>query len=140
MTGPRTHDDETYFLLVHECPLRPIRSDEDLARAIEMIDRLSIRTDLNPAESDYLDVLDGLVSRYESERFKIHRLSDSDFLRELIEARQVTQREVAKATGIVYSTISAVLAGRRTLTRDQIVALARYFHVPAASFLAEAPD
>lgn len=127
-------DEDVYYRLVQEFPLRPIRSEKELSRATEMVDRLSIRRDLEQAEQDYLDVLDGLISQYEDEHHKPGPLSDADFLRELLALHDVTQREVAQRTGIVYTTISSVLAGRRNLTRDQIGVLARYFRIPVASF------
>jgi len=120
--------------LIQEFPLRPIHNDRELARASEVADTLSIRDKLGPGEQDYLDVLDDLIVRYEKEQNAISLLPDADLLRELIDARGVTQQDVAQATGIVYSTISSVLAGRRRLTRDQIGRLARYFHVDPGSF------
>jgi HTH-type transcriptional regulator/antitoxin HigA len=135
VTKRTQHDDQDVYLrLIQEFPLRPIRNDRELARASEVADRLSIRDELEPAEQDYLDVLDDLIARYERERHAISPLPDADLLRELIAVRGVTQQHVAQATGIVYSTISSVLAGRRKLTRDQIGRLARYFHVDPGSF------
>jgi HTH-type transcriptional regulator/antitoxin HigA len=135
LTKPKGDDGhDAYMQLVQEFPLRRIRSDRELARASEMADGLSVRDVLAPAEEDYLDVLDGLILQYEKEHHAIPPLTDAELLRELIRSRRVTQREVASATGIVYSTISSVLAGRRNLTRDQIGMLARYFHIDVGSF------
>jgi HTH-type transcriptional regulator/antitoxin HigA len=55
-------------------------------------------------------------------------------MRLLIEAKKVTQTQVAKATGIVESTISEVLSGKRKLNRKQIGKLARYFRVSPEAF------
>ncbi len=52
-----------YFALVVKLPLRPIRSDEDLAKAIRMVDSLLDRRDLAPDEEDYLEVLGDLIER-----------------------------------------------------------------------------
>ena len=62
-------------------------------------------------------------------------VSDAEMLRHLIEAKSVTQVQVARATGIAESTISAELAGNRRLNREHIEKLARYFHVGARAFL-----
>jgi HTH-type transcriptional regulator/antitoxin HigA len=135
LTRPKARDDhDAYMLLVQEFPLRPIRNDRELARASEMADGISLRDSLVPAEEDYLDVLDGLILQYEKEHHAVPPLTDAELLRELIQARRVTQRQVASATGVVYSTISSVLAGRRNLTRDQIGVLARYFQVDVGCF------
>ncbi|HLA85123.1 MAG TPA: helix-turn-helix domain-containing protein [Thermoguttaceae bacterium] len=118
-----------YMDLVCQFPLRPIRSKAALDRATTMIDRLLDKDHLTAAERDYLDVLSGLVEEYESKEFPIEPLPDAQMLRQLIDARGVSQTEVARATGIVDSTISAVLKGKRSLNRDHVGRLARFFHV-----------
>jgi HTH-type transcriptional regulator/antitoxin HigA len=120
---------DRYLDLVRRFPLRPLRSDEDLAAAVVVIDGLLSRASLTPEESDYLEVLSDLVEAYETEAHPTGPVSDADLLNHLIEARRVSQSEVADATGIAVSTISDVLRGKRTLNRAHIGKLARYFHV-----------
>jgi HTH-type transcriptional regulator / antitoxin HigA len=57
------------------------------------------------------------------------RVSDAEMLQHLLEAKDVSQARVAKEAGIAESTISAVLAGNRRLTRTHIGKLASYFGV-----------
>ena len=71
-------------------------------------------------EEDYLEVLGDLIEQYESEAHPIAPVSDVEMLRHLIEAKGVSQTEVSKATGIVDSTISEVLKGKRSLNRRHI--------------------
>jgi HTH-type transcriptional regulator/antitoxin HigA len=137
-TGPRKPLDN-YLELVRQFPLRPLRSDKELDRAIAMIDSLLDRDRLGPAEEDYLDVLGDLVERYEDQSHPIPDVSDGEMLRFLIDQREVTQVEVARATGIRESRISEVLSGKRTLTRMQISKLAAYFRVSPAMFLPAGP-
>jgi len=118
-----------YFELVLQFPLRPIRSDEELDEAVRMVDSLLDRRDLVPGEKDYLEVLGDLIERYESEAHPMAPVSDAEMLRHLIEAKGVSQTEVAEATGIADSTISEVLKGKRALNRSHIGKLARYFSV-----------
>jgi HTH-type transcriptional regulator / antitoxin HigA len=103
----KAHD--RYFDLVLQFPLRPIRSDEDLDKAICMVDTLLDRRDLSAEEEDYLDVLGDLIERYENDAHPMPPVSDADMLRHLIEAKGVSQTEVAEATEIAVSTISEVL-------------------------------
>jgi HTH-type transcriptional regulator/antitoxin HigA len=126
-----------YFELVQRFPLRPLRTDEELAEAIALIDSLIVRGDLDSGEQDYLDVLANLVEKYESEEHPMPSVSDAQMLRHLIEASRVTQTEVASATEIVNSTISEILAGKRRPTRHQVNVLARYFHVSPMVFSTE---
>ena len=59
--------DDAYLGLIHEFPLRPIRTESELDHAIGMIDSLIDRDHLESGEQDYLDVLGDLVHKYESE-------------------------------------------------------------------------
>lgn len=127
---------DRYLELVRRHALRPIRSDEELGRAIEVIDSLIVRGDLDPGEQDYLDILTDIVEKYEADAHPMPPVSDAVLLRHLIEARGITQSKLADDVGIANSTISEVLAGKRQLIRKQIVALARYFHVDPGAFLA----
>ncbi len=124
---------DLYMDLIRQFPLRPIRSDKELDEAVKRIDSLLDRR-LGPGEQDYLDVLSELVERYESEAVPIGGVSDAAILRHLIEAKGVTQSEVAREAGIAVSTISDVLSSRRELTRQQIGKLAGYFHVQPGVF------
>jgi len=128
---------DRYMAWIQEFPLRPIRSDRELDAALAVIDRLLDQNHLVSEEQDYLDVLSGLVEHYEKKCYSMSAVSDADMLRHLIEARNVTQSQVSRATAIAESTISAVLSGNRRLTREQIEKLAKYFHVGAGAFLPE---
>ncbi len=126
---------DLYLALIRRFPLRPIRSDEELDRAIAIVDELLDRDSLAAEEEDYLDVLGDLVEKYETENHPLPDVSDADMLRHLIEARGQSQAQVATGAGIAGSTLSAVLAGKRGLNRKHITALARYFAVSPAVFL-----
>lgn len=126
---------DQYLELVRRFPLRPIRSDAELDRAIEVINSLVDQEKLTTDEDDYLEVLGDLIEKYEHEHHPIPPVSDADMLRHLIEARGTTQAAVAAETGIAVSTISEILAGKRGLNRRHIEALARMFHVSPAVFI-----
>jgi HTH-type transcriptional regulator/antitoxin HigA len=122
---------------VQKFPLRPIRSDQDLDRAIAIINSLIDRSGLSPDEDDYLDVLGDLVEKYETEHHPMLPVSDADMLRHLIEARNTTQARVATDTGIAESTISAIVSGKRGMNRKHIELVARYFKVKPAVFISD---
>jgi len=132
-TSARTLPD-TYFELVKRFPLTRIRDDNHLDRAQEMIDRL-LEKKLDEGEQEYLDVLTDLVEAYENEHHPIPDASEADVLRELMRSNDLGQAKLAKAVGISQSTISAVLNGNRSLTKAQVVLLAKFFHVSSAAFL-----
>lgn len=139
VNSPTGDGRDKYFTLVQQYPLRRIQSEEDLDRAIEVVNRLLDRDGLDPWEEAYLDVLGDLIERYETTEHPMEPVSDADMLRHLIEARGATQAQVAAATGIAESTISAVVRGKRKLARRHLEALAQYFHVSPAVFLSSSP-
>ncbi|MEN6404849.1 MAG: helix-turn-helix domain-containing protein [Thermoguttaceae bacterium] len=120
---------DPYLELVRRFPLRPLRSDRELNAAVKMVDSLLDRKDLATEESDYLEVLGDLIEQYETEAHPIAPVSDKEMLRHLIEAKGVSQTRIANATNIANSTISEVLSGKRSLNRDHIAKLSRFFGV-----------
>ena len=124
-----------YLALIRKLPLRPIRSEADLDRAIAMVDALSDRAELSPDEYDYLLVLSGLIEAYEDEHHPIPAASGVPMLRYLIEANGLAQARVAAGAGIAESVLSEILAGRRKLGVKHIAALAGYFKVDPGLFI-----
>ena len=110
-------------------PLASIKSDEHLAEAQRVMDGLLARGTLDAGEETYLDALSDLVGSYEDEQHAIEPASDADMLRHLMEARGVTQVQLSHDTGLPKSSVSEVLAGKKTFSRQMIRNLAEYFHV-----------
>ena len=93
----------------------PIRSEVELDRAIAVVHPLVIRMDeLAPEEQDYLEILNDIVEKYESEIYPDPVVPPHVMLREPIAFRGATQGEVARATGIGESVLSELLRGKRT--------------------------
>jgi HTH-type transcriptional regulator/antitoxin HigA len=130
----RTALPDTYFRLVKRFPLTHIRDDAHLELAQAMIDRL-LEEHLDEGAEEYLGALTDLVETYEDEHHAIRDASEADVLRELMRSNDLSQARLAKAVHISQSTLSAVLNGTRSLTKVQVVALARHFHVSPAAFL-----
>jgi HTH-type transcriptional regulator/antitoxin HigA len=124
----------SYFKLVKQFPLTHIRDDDHLGAAQTMIDRL-LEEDLDEGAQEYLNVLTDLVESYEDEQFPIPDASEADVLRELMRSNGLSQPRLAREVGIAQSTLSAVLNGSRSLTKGQVLALARFFRVSPAAFL-----
>jgi HTH-type transcriptional regulator/antitoxin HigA len=124
-----------YLMWVKIFPLRPLRSEADLEKALDVMNRLLDHGKLDPGEEDYLDVLGDLIVKYEKKNHPIPSASESEMLRFLVEGREVTQSRVAEETKIAGSTISRILSGKRRMTRDHIERLSRYFRVSPAVFM-----
>ena len=113
--GLKGKNRDSYLELVLTLPLAVIKSEEHLAAAQKVLDRLLAKGKLDDGEEMYLDALSDLVASYEDEHHAIGPASDADMLRHLMEARGVTQTQVSRETGIAKSTISEVLGGKKAV-------------------------
>ncbi|MFM7520062.1 MAG: type II toxin-antitoxin system HigA family antitoxin [Planctomycetota bacterium] len=125
----RKKDRDSYFELVLIFPLSSIHSDEHLAEAQKVMNRLLATDKIDNGEEMYLEALSDLVAVYEDEHHAIEPASDADMLRHLLEAKGITQAQLSQATGIAKSTVSEVLAGKRPFSRQMIRKLAHFFKV-----------
>jgi HTH-type transcriptional regulator/antitoxin HigA len=125
---------DTYLRLVKRFPLIHLRDEAHLDEALAVIDGL-LRRDRDPGAQEYLDVLTDLVAAYEDEHVPMPDVSEADVLRELIRSHGLSQTELARTVGMAQSTISAVLTGARSLTKGQVLKLARFFGIGPAAFL-----
>ena len=123
---------DSYLNLVIEHPLASIKSQDQLDSAQVMIDHLLTKRSLDAGEELYLDALSDLVAAYEDVHYTIPPASDADMLRHLMEAKEVTQADLHRQTGIPKSTISEVLAGKKPFSKGMIRKLADFFKVEAS--------
>ena len=124
----------SYTQLIEAFPLRPIRSEEGLARAIAVMRTLTGR-ELTEDEDDYLDVLGTLIKTFEDANHALPAPTPAQVVRAMLSSRNVTQADLARGTSVPESTISAVLAGRRSISKAVAVAFAKFFGVSADRFL-----
>jgi HTH-type transcriptional regulator / antitoxin HigA len=125
---------DTYLKLVKRFPLIHIRDDDHLDEALKLLNAL-LRQEPEEGTREYLDVLTDLVAAYEHKHVPMPDVSEADVLRELMRSNRLSQMELAKAVGIAQSTISAVATGARSLTKGQVLKLAKFFGIGPAAFL-----
>ena len=131
-TAPRPMPD-TYFELVRRFPLVRIAGEAELDDALSFIDQL-LAQELDAGGDLYLDTLTALVQAYEAQHHAIPDASPDVVLRELAEANGLTGAVIAERTGIVVSTISALMSGEQIPTPEQMTALGSLFHINPAVF------
>jgi HTH-type transcriptional regulator / antitoxin HigA len=133
---------EDYLGLIQQLPLWPIEAAgvyrRGMALANKLLEKKAKSGKLARGEAGYLSVLIELLGDYERARFPRRKVGDGEMLAHLIEAKEVTQVQVERDTGIAAATISAVIAGRRRLTRRQVGKLSAYFGVTPTVFAFDA--
>jgi HTH-type transcriptional regulator/antitoxin HigA len=125
----------TYRELVYEFPPRVITDQRMLEEAYLVIDKLMSVYKPSKDQFAYLELLTSLVENYEKAGHPSPPMSLGELLRHLIESKGGSQADVSRSAGIATSTISDVLAGRRTLSIQNIKRLSAYFGVPATVFI-----
>jgi len=127
-----------YVALLEEFPLRPIRNARECDRATKMIHRLALReNELDDGQEAYLEVLEGLVERYESEHFAMNLddVSPTRVLRVLVDQAGMSVTELGALLGS-KGAASELLSGRRKEpSKAQIARLCERFKVDASLFL-----
>lgn len=113
---------------------KPVESEADYRQAMTIIDGLLDRPRLTQREDEYLAALSLLVEIYEREHFVIEDIHGVEMLKALMEIHDLKQKDLVSALG-TRSIVSEVLAGKRELSKQAIVNLARLFQVSPAVFL-----
>ncbi len=125
----------SYFELLCQAQPEIISDDRAHQRALRTVDMLMKKSRLTKAEGKLLDLLAKLVDDYEETIYPTPDVPPARILRHLIDAKQTTQAELARQTGVSRSTISEVLKGKRSISVENAFRLAKYFHVEPTLFL-----
>ena len=127
----------TYKGLLQEIVPRPIASERSYKRTLGQIEHLMRKPKKTRAEDDMIELLATLVEQYEIRRgYADPMLSPRDRLAGLMEARRMTQTELALAAGVPRTAINEVLAGKRAISKTNAVRLAKFFGVPIEELIA----
>jgi HTH-type transcriptional regulator/antitoxin HigA len=125
----------TYGELLAQCQPRPIRTQREHARALAIIERLMDKPRKSAAERQMIELLSTLIDQYEETEWPTPQASPGEILKFLLDQRQMSQSELARQLAIPQSTIANVIAGRRQLSKANVLALSRFFGVSATLFM-----
>lgn len=114
-----------------------IHSDEQLAEYTAVLFNLTAKSDPTRDEEEAIELLTLLIDRYETERYPLPDVEPAEMLRFLLDQNGLSQRDVAADLGS-ETTVSLVLSGARSMTRDHIARLSARFHVSPAVFFPRA--
>lgn len=132
-----TETRERLLALFAQFPPVAIQTEAQLVAAQAVVDDLMGR-ERDEAEDLYLDLIGTLIYAYEQAHVEIPSLTGLELIHALLTERGISQRDLVRA-GIfaTASVASEVLAGKRSLTTDQVRGLASFFRLPADFFLRE---
>lgn len=112
-----------------------VHTEQDYTRATATIDVLlnEIGDDEAHPLADVLDFLADQVKAYEDERFSIPKAKPRDALRFLMEQQNLRQEDLSDCAP--QSRISEILAGNRSISKENAKRFAHRFNVHADLFL-----
>jgi HTH-type transcriptional regulator/antitoxin HigA len=134
-------DIKKYARLLTKALPRPIETEVECERVIEMIDKLMSKGEemLTAEEHVLLELLTQLVERYEDEHHQIPEASPDAVIRFLMEDRGLRHKDLMPALGSRGVT-SEVINGKRKPSRTQVKALADFFGVSHELFIDKSID
>lgn len=127
-------DERSYGQLLRRTLPHVIRTDEELARLTDELSRLDERENPTPEERELAELLTVLIGEYEERRHPIRKASPRQTLHHLMEARNLTQKDLWKIFGS-KGIASEVFHGKRSISKTQAKKLAAFFHVRADLFI-----
>ncbi len=112
-----------------------IGSEEENDRVLALVERLMSKGEnLTPEEGELLKLLGKLVADFEEKFYHLEDAEPHEVLRELMDARGLTQTDLAQLFGS-KGRASEVINGKRAISKAQAKALAEFFHVSAELFI-----
>jgi HTH-type transcriptional regulator / antitoxin HigA len=136
-TATSTKPDRRYLALVHEFPLRPIRTKRDLDRAMKIAGHLATYDEgsLPRGEQDYLDTITVLIEDYQRRhQISLPAVTPLAMLKHLMEQRDMNVNELGHVVGS-QSNASLILSGKRAISRRVMQLLSEHFGVAPGVFV-----
>jgi HTH-type transcriptional regulator / antitoxin HigA len=111
-----------------------IHSERENERCISMLEALDRKAEkLTTAERRLAELLTVLIEDFEEEAYALKPARPAEFLRELMQANEVKQKDLLNIFG-TPSIVPEILGEKRGLTVEHIRKLSRRFHVSPEVF------
>jgi HTH-type transcriptional regulator/antitoxin HigA len=134
-TSPKT--DRRYLNLVRQFPLRPIRSQRELARAMKIAGHLATYDEgtLPLGEQDYLDALTVFIEDFQRRHpVDMPEVTPLAMLKHLMEQHDMNVTELGRVIGS-QSNASLILSGKRAISKRVMGLLSERFGVARGVFV-----
>jgi HTH-type transcriptional regulator / antitoxin HigA len=132
---------DSYIELLNRYEITPkiIETQPEYAHFLTVTENLlSKRTERTEAETALFMLLVKLIRDYEEKTYSYQEWIDTEpreFLQHLMEAREIKQVELVEATGLNKGLVSAILSGKREISKAHAKKLGEYFNVSPAAFI-----
>lgn len=111
--------------------IRPIKTATDHAWAMDQIDALMLKDELEEDETSLLEVFAILVEKYEREHFPVSLPTPVEAIEFRMDQLGVNRSQLAELIDFPKSRVSEVLNGKRNPSLDMMRALHQHLDIPA---------
>lgn len=126
---------QTYGKLLAKARPTVIKTEEENNRMLTIVEGLMKKGDsLTAEEGELLELLANLISDFEDKHYPIKEPSPLEMLQHLMEARELTAKDLWDVFGSKGIT-SEVLSGKRGISKTHIKKLAVFFNVSSELFI-----
>lgn len=129
-----TIDRKQYEKLLRKTLPTVIHDEDQLEEYTQTLEELDEQKKLTREERELADLLTLLIEDYESRQYPLPSASPVEVLQELMEARELRQRDLLDVFA-TESIVSEVLKGKRQMTVQHIQKLSQKFHVSPEVFI-----
>lgn len=127
-------DEKFYGQLLRRTLPHVIRTEDEYKRLATELLSLDEREHPTPEEQELAELLTILIDDYEERRFPIRKASPRQTLLHLMEARNLSQKDLWNVLGSKGVT-SEIVHGKRSMSKAQAKRLAAFFRVSAELFI-----
>ena len=131
-----SYTQNTYTNLLISFPPRPIKSEEDLEKVQNIVDKLLDKEKRTEEEEDYLYLLAILIEEYEEKQDLIPDIYGVELIKALMVELNLKQKDLIPIFK-TESIVSDVLNGKRKMTTEHIQRSAEMFNLSPAVFFPE---
>ena len=137
--SPATLEDldlKRYGRLLARAVPKVIKTQEENERALAAVESLMEKGERNmtPEEDALLELLTGLIHDFEEKAYPTPKSEPHEIVAFLLEQRRLAPKDLWPVVGS-KSRVSEILAGKRSMTKEQARKLAEFFHVGVQLFI-----
>jgi len=125
---------DRYMELVRQFPLRPLRSDDAHARAVDLLVQLDGKPNPSDDENDYARTLALLIADYERPRVQRQTVSVAERIKHLMTEHGMTGVALGEVIGS-RTAVSMILNGQRRPSKAHVCRLAAHFGLGEGYFM-----
>ena len=132
-----TIDEKRYARLLAKAVPRVIRTEAENGRALAIVESLIEKGERNMTseEDELLDLLTNLIRDYEAAAYpRREKSTPREMVAFLLEQRGLAPRDLWPVIGS-KGRVSEILAGKRSISKEQAKKLAKFFHVGVNLFI-----